>query len=81
MKSASSAVRIAFKYTFLKTMQCFLVSEVTPGLRIFLPNNKAVIVGRSPSTKITDKQLSRKQGIVSLSWQVKQWLLVGKVIT
>ncbi|XP_046843122.1 bifunctional polynucleotide phosphatase/kinase-like [Xenia sp. Carnegie-2017] len=61
MKSASSAVRIAFKYRFLKIMQCFLVSEVTPGLRIFLPNNKAVIVGRSPSTKITDKQVSRKQ--------------------
>jgi hypothetical protein len=38
-----------------------MCSDKTHG-RIFLPDQKAVTIGRTPVMKITDKKLSRRQG-------------------
>ena len=57
-----ATLRSVLKRQFLVNMECFLIcTEETHG-RIFLPDQKAVTVGRTPVTKIKDKKLSRRQG-------------------
>jgi hypothetical protein len=57
-----ATLRSMLRRRVLVSMECFLMcSDKTHG-RIFLPDQKAVAVGRTPVTKITDKKVSRKQG-------------------
>ena len=62
MLFAFAILRSELRSRVLVNMECFLMCSNKTHGRIFLPDQKAVIVGRTPVTKITDKKLSRKQG-------------------
>ena len=57
-------LRSVLRRVVLANMECFLICNNKSHARIYLPDQKAVVVGRTPATEIQDKKLSRKQGII-----------------
>ncbi|XP_028392053.1 bifunctional polynucleotide phosphatase/kinase-like isoform X2 [Dendronephthya gigantea] len=58
---ALAALRNVIRCAFLTNMECYLLCSNKTHGRIFLPDKKSVTVGRTPTTEIRDKKLSRKQ--------------------
>ena len=53
------------------TKSCYLQSTADSSVKILLPHNESIVVGRNETTKVTDLDVSRKQLILKANYEKK----------